>query len=568
MPNCAGPTSTWRRTGCRTWATFLEPTLPRREVSVRGFCYRRRMRSDRPVLPDINEDDRARSVDGPLEPRHRAGVRGKASCRPRFLALHVWVRGKPPAGASGGVSVLDHGKRRGAYRASGEADQIDLGHEPPLSVDGESNNLIDRRRVSVQWFSGTILTGLCGAALMGGAVFASLDGQSNFATVPERVQLALQEFRRPHRDRTQGRPPAAAERIQHSTPGDPRHPDQPRRQSRGRSRSRFRARRRQSCALGLRTVRQHPPLQSAANAAGRRPGGRRGAQRRRPRRRNRRRSFLRDGRPRPACCRARRSRRCCRSTMCWSACAMRPTGPAACRRGRRRPISRAIREWLMPRREIRIPMPASKPASRPKTSRCCRRRLRKPPAELPGTSAPSTLRRGESVASVLRDLGARPDDIKAITAVLGARGRDGGVRENHKLRILLAPTSDPRLMQPIRVVIANDTSIEAVVAWSDLGRYVSVDIRNMETEIARARSNAAAAGGRGGRRQGRAALPEHLRDRAAQPGAAPADRGTHPHLFVRRRFPAPRAARRFVRGPVCRRGEMATTARAKCCSPR
>ena len=98
--------------------------------------------------------------------------------------------------------------------------------------------------------------------------------------------------------------------------------------------------------------------------------------------------------------------------------------------------------------------------------------------------------------------------------MLGARGRDGGVRENHKLRILLAPTNDPKRMQPIRVVIANDTSIEAVVALSDLGRYVSVDIRNMETEVARAR----AAAGRGrGRRPGRAALSEHLRDRAAQP---------------------------------------------------
>ena len=51
--------------------------------------------------------------------------------------------------------------------------------------------MIDRRRVSVQWFSGTILTGVCGAALMGGAVFASLDGETNFATVPERVENAL-----------------------------------------------------------------------------------------------------------------------------------------------------------------------------------------------------------------------------------------------------------------------------------------------------------------------------------------------------------------------------------------
>src|SRR5204863_7925837 len=55
----------------------------------------------------------------------------------------------------------------------------------------ENSVLVDRRRVSVQWFSGTILTGLCGAALMSGAVFAALDGETNFATVPERVEAAV-----------------------------------------------------------------------------------------------------------------------------------------------------------------------------------------------------------------------------------------------------------------------------------------------------------------------------------------------------------------------------------------
>src|SRR3970282_2550418 len=68
---------------------------------------------------------------------------------------------------------------------------IDLGNEPPLSVDGGTGGMIDRRRVSVQWFSGTILTGVCGAALMGGAVFASLDGETNFATIPERIENVL-----------------------------------------------------------------------------------------------------------------------------------------------------------------------------------------------------------------------------------------------------------------------------------------------------------------------------------------------------------------------------------------
>ena len=58
-------------------------------------------------------------------------------------------------------------------------------------MDGSEAAVIDRRSVSVQWFSGTILTGLCGAALIGGAVFASLDGEMTFAKVPEHVETAL-----------------------------------------------------------------------------------------------------------------------------------------------------------------------------------------------------------------------------------------------------------------------------------------------------------------------------------------------------------------------------------------
>src|SRR5437899_6249117 len=88
----------------------------------------------------------------------------------------------------------DTGLSQKASRGSGygrETGIIDLGHEPPLSVDGSEAAVIDRRRVSVQWFSGTILTGLCGAALIGGAVFASLDGEMTFAKVPERVEGAL-----------------------------------------------------------------------------------------------------------------------------------------------------------------------------------------------------------------------------------------------------------------------------------------------------------------------------------------------------------------------------------------
>ena len=52
-------------------------------------------------------------------------------------------------------------------------------------MDGILRIDFDRRRVSVRWLSGTILTGFCGAALMGGAVFAALDGQAHFAASPK-----------------------------------------------------------------------------------------------------------------------------------------------------------------------------------------------------------------------------------------------------------------------------------------------------------------------------------------------------------------------------------------------
>ncbi len=96
-------------------------------------------------------------------------------------------------------------------------------------------------------------------------------------------------------------------------------------------------------------------------------------------------------------------------------------------------------------------------------------------------------KKGDSVMTVLRDLGASPDDIGAIVKVLGPRGRDGGIKEGQKLRVLMAavPGGGQRL-QPIRVIVANDAAIDAVVALSDTGKYVSVDVKNVDTEVAEA----------------------------------------------------------------------------------
>ncbi|MCK0198077.1 M23 family metallopeptidase [Ancylobacter sp. 6x-1] len=71
------------------------------------------------------------------------------------------------------------------------ATAIDLGDEPPLGVDGDAEEPIDRRRISIRWLMATLLTGICGAALMGGAVYAALDGEYRFAQLPETVRSAL-----------------------------------------------------------------------------------------------------------------------------------------------------------------------------------------------------------------------------------------------------------------------------------------------------------------------------------------------------------------------------------------
>jgi murein DD-endopeptidase MepM/ murein hydrolase activator NlpD len=93
-------------------------------------------------------------------------------------------------------------------------------------------------------------------------------------------------------------------------------------------------------------------------------------------------------------------------------------------------------------------------------------------------------KKGDSVTTVLRDLGAAANDIAAIIRVLGPRGREGGIKEGQKLRVLLAPVAGTQRLQPIRVIVASDTAIDAVVALSDLGKYVSVDVKNVDTEVA------------------------------------------------------------------------------------
>ena len=88
------------------------------------------------------------------------------------------------------------------------------------------------------------------------------------------------------------------------------------------------------------------------------------------------------------------------------------------------------------------------------------------------------LKKGDSVSAILREMGATAEEVKAITAAFGGRGKDSSPRDGYKLRVLLAPGNDVVRLRPVRVIIATDSSVEAMVAWSEMGKYVAVDVRS------------------------------------------------------------------------------------------
>jgi murein DD-endopeptidase MepM/ murein hydrolase activator NlpD len=377
---------------------------------------------------------------------------------------------------------LDHGRPRAAHRSRLDSEAIDLGNEPPLSVDGGTGGVIDRRRVSAQWFSGTILTGVCGAALMGGAVFASLDGETNFATVPERVENALRGAiglgervtRKSDRLPPAGESNAARHVIRVTTT------------SRAGDREVVRVRPfvRVAANLSLATselTANIPPfnaqkLLAAAGADGvpvdEQPGAEPDAEV----------SFV----TRDLAGLLPRMKVASllpiddviarvRDTANWTGSAqaryqvagIQPTARLAYAvEGDNDPYA-GFETRIVPENITLLPKTAS---------------------QTTGGNAWNeravVVKKGENITTILRELGATPEEIKAIAAALGPRGRDNGLKEGQKLRILVAASPHANRMQPIRIVITGESAIEAVVALSDKGRYVSVDVSSMNTEVA------------------------------------------------------------------------------------
>ena len=384
--------------------------------------------------------------------------------------------------------------RGGSYGR--ETGIIDLGHEPPLSVDGSEAAVIDRRRVSVQWFSGTILTGLCGAALIGGAVFASLDGEMTFARMPERVESALRgAFGNSDRTNTLRK----SDRL--PPPGE-------------QTASRNVVRISTVTRVGSRdVVRVRPFVRIAGNLSmttsdlsAKVPPF------------NAQRMLTDVGSNQPAADDANANADAAEpdaevsfvtkdlgavlpkakiaAVVALDEVLMRVRDAANWRGNggvRYAALANAAADVTGAQSDLKLAY-ASEGAPADPYAGFETRIVPENVTLLPKTKDQVTggnpvgervhlVKKGDSVAPVLRDLGATPEEIRAIVATLGPRGRDGGLKEGEKLRILMAPsgTGAGARMQPYRVIVANDTAVEAVAALSDLGQYVAVDVQTMNT---------------------------------------------------------------------------------------
>ena len=150
------------------------------------------------------------------------------------------------------------------------------------------------------------------------------------------------------------------------------------------------------------------------------------------------------------------------------------------------------------------------------------------------------VKKGETVGSILRELGCAPDEIKTISRCSAARHAKAASRKARSCACSPTPAGLGH-MQPLRVIIAGDSGIEAAVALSDTGQYVPVDIRNVDAGTGEGAEEATDDDGSGVR------LYQSIYETALRnnvPNAVIEE--TSPHLFLRCRLPAQGAVRRLV----------------------
>jgi murein DD-endopeptidase MepM/ murein hydrolase activator NlpD len=343
-------------------------------------------------------------------------------------------------------------------------------------VDGGSNAEFDRSRVSVRWLSGTILTGLCGAALMGGAVFAAL-GEST-PTAPEKVEPTL---RNAGAGRTAVR---KSDRLPPVTEG---------------SGARKTLRMTTITKVGEREmVRVRPMTHISSNLALSTSDLTANLPRFNPQR-------LASG-DSDAAAAAERPEAAPDAEVSF---VTRDLAPALqrLRMVAVTPMADVVRKVkeaagsgdqakymtasLTPGGSFGSRSDADPddiygqfgPVITPENVTLLKKTAAQASGGNPGSEKVVTIKKGDTLGAILHDLGATPEETKAIYGQLGERARDGNLKEGQKLRILLAaPAHGAQRMQVVRVMLVSDQNlVEAVVALSDINnRYVSVDVQTAE----------------------------------------------------------------------------------------
>jgi len=375
---------------------------------------------------------------------------------------------------------LEYGKARDSQKAKPPA--IDLGNEPPLSVDGDLRDDFDRRRVSVRWLSGTILTGLCGAALMGGAVFAALDGQAHFAATPERAETALRgslgnraTARKSDRLPPVGESNAARQVIRTTTMMRVGEREVPRVKPFIRVSSNLAL----SVTEASANIPRFNPQRALMNlddetvAAEERP----------------------DAAPDAEVSFVTRDLAGVMPRMRLAALVsledvLTRVRDAANWTGSAPP--KFTLASVNPGKLAYAPEPSADPYAGfearivPENITMLAKTATQATGGNSWNERTIVIKKGDTLGSILRESGATADEIKAIAALFGQRGRDGNLKDGQKLRVLLSPARGTQRLQPVRVMLVGETAIEAVVALSDLGRYVGVDVQSAETAAAEA----------------------------------------------------------------------------------
>ncbi|WP_398473191.1 M23 family metallopeptidase [Tardiphaga sp.] len=389
---------------------------------------------------------------------------------------------------------MNHGlSRSGAINR--ETGMIDLGHEPPLSVDGSEAAVIDRRRVSVQWFSGTILTGLCGAALIGGAVFASLDGEMTFAKLPERVESALRgavssNDKQASLHKADRLPPpseasAARQVFRMSTVTRVGNRDV----------MRVRPYVKISGNLVMATSdlsAKVPPFNAQrllTDVGGAQPTAEDAGNTTETAEPDAEVSFV----TRDLAQVLPKAKLAAAASVSAEEVLMRVRDASNWRGqgGVRYASIGGTQDYSGAGSEMKMAYAAEGNVADPYAGFETRivpenvTLLAKTKEQITGGNPTGErihiVKKGETVQSIMRDQGASPEEARQISLTLGAKGRDGGLREGQKLRILMAPAGPGQRLMPYRVVVASDATVEAVAALSDLGKYVAVDVSSMNT---------------------------------------------------------------------------------------